>query len=116
MGLVRLASAFGDGRSVSRLSASVGRAFRTSSVAVVSARKRSSFTDVPRGSRAQRTTVGSSRPCTTRVVTMTPEAAKTILSRSGKGAPESSAVGTDRGTASETAPREPVIDVTARAR
>ena len=75
----------------------------------------SSATEVSTGSRANRTTAGSSSACS-RVSTITPQVIRTIRSRSGNGAPESRVCGTASTAASETAPRKPAIALTVRCR
>ena len=102
--------------SVPRPVASCGIASSASSVARISAKWRSVWTDVSRGSRAQRTATGSRSPWTTRVTTMTPAVTKMITSRPGNGAPDTTVSGTASAAASDTAPRNPAIALTTRAR
>jgi acyl-CoA thioester hydrolase len=66
-------------------------------------------TPVSAGSRAQRTTKGCARPCTTMVRTTTPVATRTNTSRDGNGAPPATVVGTASAAAIVTAPRKPKV-------
>ena len=70
-------------------------------------------TESSAGSRANRTTAGSSSAWS-RVSTMTPHVISTIRSRSGNGAPPRNVWGTASTAASETAPRNPAVALTVR--